>query len=49
MNENLHQNNTPDNELVNKFEIEPNMNCIILLNSGKLVLEDCLLSLKYLL
>lgn len=38
----------PYQELVNKFEIDANMNAIILLNGGKLYLEDCMLSLKYL-
>lgn len=36
----------PYQELVNKFEIDQNLNSIILLNGGKLYLEDCMLSLK---
>jgi len=37
----------PYQELVNKFEIDANMNVIILLNGGKLYLEDCMLSLNF--
>lgn len=37
----------PYQELVNKFEIDQNLNSIILLNGGKLYLEDCMLSLNF--
>ncbi len=36
----------PYQELVNKFEVHERMNAVILLNGGKLYLEDCMLSLK---
>ena len=45
-NSNALTNTNPENELVNKFPIDPQMNCIILLNGGKLFIEDALLSLK---
>lgn len=38
---------TPDNELVNKFPIDKYMNAIILLNGGKLAIEETLLSLSF--
>ena len=46
-----HDEVTPDTkdpylELVNKLEIDNNTNSIILLNGGKLYLEDCMLALK---
>lgn len=46
-NSNALTNTNPENELVNKFPIDPQMNCIILLNGGKLFIEDALLSLKF--
>ena len=33
-------------ELVNKFDIDDDMNVVILLNGGKLYLEDCMIALK---
>lgn len=47
-NSNALSNTNPENELINKFPIDPQMNCIILLNGGKLFIEDALLSLKFL-
>ena len=47
-NMNAYSNVNPENELINKFPIDSSMNCIILLNGGKLFLEDALLSLKFL-
>ncbi|KAL4497849.1 hypothetical protein ABPG72_000604 [Tetrahymena utriculariae] len=37
----------PDLELVNKFPIEPDMNCILFVEGGELVMEKCLLSLNF--
>lgn len=37
----------PDEEFVLKVPIETNMNCVVLLNGGKLYMEDCLIALKY--
>ena len=45
-NSNALANTYAENELINKFPIDSNMNCIILLNGGKLFIEDALLSLK---
>ena len=44
--ENLLSNLNPKNELVQQFQVHRNLCCIILILSGKLFLEDCLLSLK---
>lgn len=40
-------NTNPENEYINKVPIDINMNCIILLNGGKLFIEDALLSLNF--
>ena len=40
----LEQN--PDEEFVSKVPIETSMNCVVLLNGGKLFMEDCLIALK---
>jgi F-box protein 11 len=45
-NNNAFSNVNPENELINKFPIDPNMNCIVLLNGGRLFIEDTMLSLK---
>lgn len=38
---------SPENELVNKYPIDPEMNCILLVQGGGTVyLEESLLSLK---
>lgn len=37
----------PDEDFVQKVPIEPQMNCVVLLNGGKLYMEDCLIALKY--
>ena len=36
-----------DEEFVTKVPVESNMNCVVLLNGGKLFIEDCLIALKY--
>ncbi|KRX05550.1 Pectin lyase fold/virulence factor [Pseudocohnilembus persalinus] len=39
---------TPENELINKFPIDQEMNCILLVQGGGIVhLEECLLSLNF--
>lgn len=38
---------SPDEEFVSKVPVESNMNCVVLLNGGKLFIEDCLIALKY--
>jgi len=37
---------TPDSELINKFEINPTMNCLIYVESGQCYLSESLLSLR---
>lgn len=37
----------PDEEFVQKVPIEDRMNCVILLNGGKLFMEECMIALKY--
>jgi F-box protein 11 len=37
---------SPDEEFVTKVPVEPTMNCVVLINGGKLFMEDCLISLK---
>lgn len=40
-------NTSPENELINKYPFDPNMNSIIFLNGGKLFMEESLLSLSF--
>ncbi|CAK85226.1 unnamed protein product (macronuclear) [Paramecium tetraurelia] len=37
----------PDEEFVNKVPIDTGMNCVVLLNGGKLFMEDCLIALNF--
>lgn len=39
-------NADPEMELVNKFPIDPTMNSILYVESGTVIMEKCLLSLK---
>ena len=39
--------NNPENELINQFPITPEMNCLFLINGGTVIIEDCLLSLSF--
>lgn len=46
-NMNALQNTNPENELINKYPIDQDMNTIIFLAGGKLILQDSLLSLSF--
>ena len=46
-NNNAIYNTSPENELINKYPFDPNMNSIIFLNGGKLFMEESLLSLSF--
>ncbi|CAD8139625.1 unnamed protein product [Paramecium pentaurelia] len=37
----------PDEEFVSKVPIETNMNCVVLLNGGKLFMEECFIALNF--
>eukprot|EP01017_Pseudomicrothorax_dubius_P037831 TRINITY_DN5597_c0_g1_i1.p1 TRINITY_DN5597_c0_g1~~TRINITY_DN5597_c0_g1_i1.p1 ORF type:complete len:544 (+),score=130.28 TRINITY_DN5597_c0_g1_i1:50-1681(+) len=39
---------TPDNELIMRFPTDPNINCLIMVNSGKVIMEDMILSFNFL-
>lgn len=40
-------NTNPENELINKYPMDREMNTIVYVESGQMVLKDCLLSLSF--